>query len=84
MEGITNTDSMAETLIFENGTVLDTTEFIQDFDFKHCSDIFHRSFLKYPLKDSSTARYVGFKTPEEFAFQNRNFFFLTIFKLLSV
>ncbi|EJO69965.1 MULTISPECIES: hypothetical protein [Leptospira] len=75
MEGITNTDSMAETLIFENGTVLDTTEFIQDFDFKRCSDIFHRSFLKYPLKDSSTARYVGFKTPEELLSEPELLFF---------
>lgn len=65
MEGITNADSMAETLIFENGSALDTTEFIRNFDFQGCSDIFHKAFLKFPLKDTSTARYVGFKTPEE-------------------
>lgn len=65
MEGITNTDSMAEILIFEDGTRLDTTEFIDNFDFKYPSDIFHKAFLKYPIKDPATARYVGFKTPEE-------------------
>lgn len=65
MEGITNTDSMAETLIFENESNLDTTEFIRNFDFQACSDIFHKAFLKFPLKDPSTARYVNFKTPEE-------------------
>ncbi|TGK16284.1 hypothetical protein [Leptospira kmetyi] len=65
MEGITNTDTMAETLIFEDGNSLDTTEIIRDFGFEHSSDIFHRAFLKYPIKDPSTARYVNFKTPEE-------------------
>lgn len=65
LEGITNTDTMAETLIFEDGNSLDTTEIIRDFGFEHSSDIFHRAFLKYPIKDPATARYVGFKTPEE-------------------
>lgn len=65
MEGITNTDTMAETLIFEDGNSLDTTEIIRDFGFEHSSDIFHRAFLKYPIKDPATARFVGFKTPEE-------------------
>lgn len=75
MEGITNTDSMAETLIFGDGSKLDTSEMIRDFDFKTPSEIFHKAFLKYPFKDPSTARYVGFKTPEELFLEPELLFF---------
>lgn len=79
MEGITNTDLMAETLIFENGIVLDTTEFIQDFDFKRCSDIFHCSFLNIPLKILPRRDMQDLKRRKN-CFRNRNFFFFNDFQ----
>lgn len=65
LEGITNTDSMAETLIFDETIHISTEEIIKDFQFESLDDIFHRGFLKYPIKDPSTSRYINFKTPEE-------------------
>ncbi|TGK65236.1 hypothetical protein EHQ13_05725, partial [Leptospira gomenensis] len=65
MEGITNTDTMAEILIFEDGNRLDSAKLINEFGFLHPSEVFHDDFLRHPIKDPSTARFVGFKTPEE-------------------
>ncbi len=65
LEGITNTDTMAETLIFENSIQLSSEEIIKNFDLKNLTDVFHKGFLKYPIKDPATSRYVNFKTPEE-------------------
>ncbi len=65
IEGITNTDTMAETLLFEDGSVLDTQQIIAEFGFREPSEIFHSVFLKYPIKDPAIAKNVGFKIPEE-------------------
>lgn len=65
LEGITNTDTMAETLVFENSIRISTEEIIKDFNLRELSDVFYKGFLKYPIKDPATARYVNFKTPEE-------------------
>ncbi len=65
LQGITNTDTMSETLIFDESIKLSSKEIIDDFSLKNLSDIFHKGFLKYPIKDPATARFVNFKTPEE-------------------
>lgn len=65
LQGIINTDIMAETLIFEESIRLDTSEILSDFDLKELKDIFHKSFLKYPIRDPATHRYIHSKIPEE-------------------
>jgi hypothetical protein len=65
LEGITNTDTMAETLIFENSIRISSEEIIKNFNLRELSDVFYKGFLKYPIKDPATARFVNFKTPEE-------------------
>lgn len=65
LEGITNTDIMAETLIFDESVRLSTETIISDFNLNELKDVFYKGFLKYPIKDPATARYVNFKTPEE-------------------
>ncbi|MCP5501642.1 MAG: hypothetical protein H7A25_17195 [Leptospiraceae bacterium] len=65
LEGNTNTDTMAEELIFDESIRLSTIEFIENFAFQNLRDIFHKAFLKYPIKDPATSRFVAFKTPEE-------------------
>lgn len=65
LEGITNTDTMAETLIFENSIRISAEEIMKDFNLNELSDVFYKGFLKYPIKDPSTSRFVNFKTPEE-------------------
>ncbi|MBP9888145.1 MAG: hypothetical protein KBF93_17730 [Leptospiraceae bacterium] len=65
LEGITNTDTMAETLIFENSIRISTEEIIKDFHLNELQEVFYKGFLKYPIKDPATSRFVDFKTPEE-------------------
>ncbi|EPG75865.1 hypothetical protein LEP1GSC058_0471 [Leptospira fainei serovar Hurstbridge str. BUT 6] len=65
IEGITNTDVMAETLIFEDGTEIDTQALISDFGLSEPTEVFHRSFLKYPIKDPAISQNVDYRTPEE-------------------
>jgi len=65
IEGITNTDTMAETLIFENSIRISTEEIIKDFHLNELHEVFYKGFLKYPIKDPATSRFVNFKTPEE-------------------
>jgi len=63
--GITNTDNMAETLLFLDGYRLDTAKIIQYCNLKNPTDVFHESFLAHTFNDIATARYVGHKTPAE-------------------
>ncbi len=65
LQGITNTDSMAETLLFEESIRISSEDLISDFSLNNLTDIFYKGFLKYPIKDPATARFVNFKTPEE-------------------
>lgn len=65
LQGIINTDIMSETLIFNESIRLDTAEFISDFDLKDLKDIFHKAFLKYPIRDPATHRYIHSKIPAE-------------------
>ena len=65
LQGITNTDSMAETLLFDESIRISSEELISDFSLNNLTDIFYKGFLKYPIKDPATARFVNFKTPEE-------------------
>ncbi|MCR1795472.1 MULTISPECIES: hypothetical protein [unclassified Leptospira] len=65
IEGITNTDLMSETLIFDDGTIIDSQEIVANFGFNEPSEIFHSVFLKDQIKDPAISRNVGFKIPEE-------------------
>lgn len=65
LQGIINTDIMAETLIFEESIKVDTLELIHDFNLNDMKDIFHKSFLKYPIRDPATHKYVRSKIPQE-------------------
>ncbi|TGK04308.1 hypothetical protein EHQ53_03935 [Leptospira langatensis] len=65
IEGITNTDSMAETLIFEDGTILDSLQIGNDFGLTDPSQVFHSAFLKYQIKDPAISKNIGFRTPEQ-------------------
>ena len=65
MGGITNTDNMAETLLFFEGYRLDTAKIIQYCNLKNPADVFHESFLAHPFNDIATARYVNHKNPGE-------------------
>jgi len=65
LQGITNTDSMAETLLFDESIRISSEDLISDFSLNNLTDIFYKGFLKYPIKDPATARFVNFKTPEE-------------------
>ncbi len=65
LQGITNTDLMAETLLFDESIRISSEDLISDFSLNNLTDIFYKGFLKYPIKDPATARFVNFKTPEE-------------------
>ncbi len=65
LQGITNTDTMAETLLFDESIQVSSQELISDFSLKKLTDLFSKGFLKYPIKDPATARFIQFKTPEE-------------------
>ena len=70
LQGITNTDSMAETLLFDESIRISSEDLISDFSLNNLTDIFYKGFLKYPIKDPATARFVNFKTPEELMIGN--------------
>jgi hypothetical protein len=70
LQGITNTDSMAETLLFDESIRISSADLISDFSLTNLTDIFYKGFLKYPIKDPATARFVNFKTPEELMIGN--------------
>jgi hypothetical protein len=70
LQGITNTDLMAETLLFDESIRISSEDLISDFSLNNLTDIFYKGFLKYPIKDPATARFVNFKTPEELMIGN--------------
>jgi hypothetical protein len=65
MGGDTNTDIMAETLIFPGSYRIDTENVIQYCNLKKPRDVFHEFFLTHPFSDVATSQYVGHKTPDE-------------------
>jgi hypothetical protein len=65
MGGDTNTDIMAETLIFPGSYRIDTENIIQYCNLKKPRDVFHEFFLKNKFDDVATSRNVDHKTPDE-------------------
>jgi hypothetical protein len=65
MGGDTNTDIMAETLIFPGSFRIDTENIIQYCNLKKSRDVFHEAFLKNQIDDVATSRNVDHKIPEE-------------------
>ncbi len=65
MGGDTNTDIMAETLIFPGNHRIDTENIIGYCNLKKSRDLFHESFLKNQIGDVATSRNVDHKTPEQ-------------------
>lgn len=59
MGGDTNTDIMAETLIFPGGARIDTEEIIRYCNLKGPRDVFHESFLVNSISDVATWRNSG-------------------------
>ncbi len=60
--GKTDTDTMAETLVFLNGTELSAAQIIKTYNLHYSSDIFTSAFLDSALGDVSIARAVGNRT----------------------
>jgi hypothetical protein len=65
MGGDTNTDIMAETLIFPGRHRIATEKIIQYCNLKNPRDVFHEAFLKNQIDDVATSRNVGHRTPDE-------------------
>ena len=65
MGGATNTDIMAERLIFEGGHVIDTEDVIRYCNLKHQRDVFHEFFLVHEIDDLATSRNVNHRTPDD-------------------
>lgn len=65
MGGDTNTDIMAETLIFPGSYRIDTENVIQYCNLKKSRDVFHEAFLKNQIDDVATSRNVDHKLPED-------------------
>lgn len=65
MGGDTNTDIMAETLIFPGSYRIDTENIIQYCNLKKPRDVFHEFFLTHPFSDVATCRNVGDKLPDQ-------------------
>ena len=65
MGGDTNTDIMAETLIFPGGNRIDTEDIIRYCNLKNPRDVFHEFFLTNGINDVATSRNVGNQTPDE-------------------
>jgi hypothetical protein len=68
MGGDTNTDIMAETLIFPGNFRIDTEKIIQYCNLQKPRDVFHEFFLVNKIDDVATSRNVGHKTPDELLF----------------
>lgn len=66
MGGDTETDTMADTLIFMDGARIDTEDIIQSRNLKAAGDVFCESFIEQPIDDTATAENVGKKTMAEF------------------
>ncbi len=65
MGGDTNTDIMAETLIFPGSYRIDTENIIQYCNLKKPRDVFHEFFLTNKIDDVATSRNVEHKIPDE-------------------
>jgi hypothetical protein len=65
MGGDTNTDIMAETLIFPGSYRMDSENVIQYCNLKKPRDVFHEFFLTHQFSDIATSQYVENKTPDE-------------------
>ena len=59
LHGITNTDDMAETLVFENGTELNTDKIINEIGISKPEDVFTNVFLDGTIDDSLVVKHVG-------------------------
>ncbi|MBF0119356.1 MAG: hypothetical protein HQK79_11015 [Desulfobacterales bacterium] len=65
MGGDTNTDIMAETLIFPGNFRIDTEDIISYCNLKNPRDVFHEFFLRNKINDVATSRNVGDQTPDQ-------------------
>lgn len=65
MGGDTNTDIMAETLIFQGGFRIDTEDIIRYCSLKNPRDVFHEFFLRNKIGDVATSRNIGHQTPDQ-------------------
>jgi hypothetical protein len=65
IHGMTNTDDVSKTMVFENGTVLSTDELIQQLRLKHPTDVFTPEFLDAKIDDLSTSRHIDDRLPRE-------------------
>lgn len=59
IHGMTNTDDMSETLIFEHGEKVDSGDIIEELGLSHPSDVFSKAFLDEPIHDPTTRKHVG-------------------------
>jgi hypothetical protein len=59
LHGITNTDDMSETLIFENGTELSTADIIAQTGLGNPEEVFAPEFLDSEITDPSIVKHVG-------------------------
>jgi hypothetical protein len=65
MGGDTNTDIMAETLIFPENVRIETEDVIRYCNLKNPRDVFHEFFLRNKINDVATSRNVGNQTPDQ-------------------
>lgn len=65
MGGDTNTDIMAETLIFPGNVRIDPEDVIRYCNLKKPRDVFHEFFLRNKITDVATAQNVGNRTPDQ-------------------
>jgi len=63
--GDTNTDTMAERLMFEGGETIDAEDIIRYCNLKRPRDVFHEAFLVHEFDDIATSRNVGHRTPDD-------------------
>ena len=61
--GDTETDTMAEALIFMDGTRLDSAEIIEYCNLKTPIDVFHKAFISQKIDDIATCRNLGHEPP---------------------
>ena len=59
IHGMTNTDDMSETLIFEHGEKIDSGDLIDELGLSHPSNVFSTQFLDEPIHDPTTRKHVG-------------------------
>ena len=63
--GDTETDTMAEALLFMDGSRLDSADVIKYCNLKHPRDVFHEAFAGARINDIAVARNVNHRTPAE-------------------